>query len=133
MEQVETLKKKLESGAEIEVWLASFSEGHKLFKAVTKELQDVDLVQDTVQKLSLKLISSEAVESCLWPCMLKAIYTGHGYEKKKISPEIFEKADIRRDFLEISKEVMVYNLTPFSKNIGSLSSALFRKDTDILQ
>ena len=130
---MENLKKKLESGAELEVFLATFSEGHKLFKAVTKELQDVDLVKDTVQKLSLRLISSEAIEGYLWPCMGKALYTGQGFEKKKITPEIFEKAEIRQDFLEIAKEVMVYNLTPFSKNVGSLSSALFRKDTDILR
>lgn len=124
---MENLKKTLESGVELTVSLASFPEGHRLFKAVTKELQSINLAEDTVQKLSMQLVSSDAIEQALWPCMARATYNG-----LKVNPELFENAEARCDFLEIMKEVLAYNLVPFSKNLGSLSTAIFRKDTDIL-
>jgi len=124
---MEPLKKTLESGVELTVSLASFPEGHRLFKAVTKELQSVDLAEDTVQKLSMQLVSSDAIEQALWPCMARATYNG-----LKVNQELFENAEARCDFLEVMKEVLAYNLVPFSKNLGSLSTAIFRKDTDIL-
>lgn len=126
---MENLKKKLESGAEIEVTLASFPEGHRLFKVVAKELQGLDLAIGTVQNLALKLISSEEIEAALWPCMARGVYNN----SQKIVPSLFEDPAIRCDFLEIAKEVMVFNLTPFSKNVGLLSSAMFRKDIDTLK
>lgn len=124
---MENLKKKLESGAELVVSIASFTEGHKLFKAVTKELRDIDLAEGTVQKLSMQLVSSECIEEALWPCMGRATYNG-----LKVNPELFENPEVRCDFLEVLKEVLAYNLIPFSKNLGSLSTAVFRKDLDIL-
>jgi len=125
---MENFKKILESGAELTISLASFAEGHRLFKAVTRELQNINLNEDTVQKLSMQLISSEAIEQALWPCMGRATYNG-----LKVTPELFENAETRCDFLEVMKEVLGYNLIPFSKNIGSLSTAIFRKDIDILR
>jgi len=125
---MEPFKKTLESGAELTISLASFPEGHRLFKAVTKELQSIDLAEDTVQKLSMQLVSSEAIEQALWPCMARATYGG-----LKVNQELFEDAKIRCDFLEVMKEVLGFNLVPFSKNLGSLSTAIFRKDINILE
>ena len=88
----------------------------------------MDLSQDTVQHLAMTLLSSEQIEAALWPCMGRASYNG-----LKINPGLFENAEIRCDFLEVMKEVLGYNLIPFSKNLGSLSTAIFRKDTDILR
>ncbi len=125
---MENLKKKLESGAELDVTLAPFSDGHRLFKAVTKELQEINLSEDSVQKLSMRLLSSEPIENALWPCMARGSYNG-----LKINPDLFENAEARCDFLEVMKEVLAYNLLPFSKNLGSLSTAIFQKNIDILR
>lgn len=122
---METLKVKLESGAELECWLASFQEGHALWMAVSKELKDTDFTGITVGKLSLDVLSSEEIMKAIWPCMGKTVYTGHGFEKKKCEPVIFEKAEVRGDFLQIVEEVLVYNILPFSKKIGSLLKTSF--------
>lgn len=125
---MENLKVKLASGADLEVTLASFSEGHRLFKAVTRVLTGFDLSEGTVQKLSMLLLSSEEVEAALWPCMERAVYkTLECPAGLKINKALFEKAEAREDFLEISEEVLGYNLTPFSKSIGSLSKVIHQK------
>jgi hypothetical protein len=127
---METLKVKLESGAELEVWLASFQEGHALWMAVSKELKDTDFNEITVGRMSLDVLSSENIMRVIWPCMGKAVYTGHGYEKKKCEPGIFEKAEVRGDFLQIVEEVLVFNIIPFSKKIGSLLKTTFLSGID---
>ena len=129
---METLKVKLESGADLEVWLASFQEGHALWMAVSKELKDTDLGGITVGGLSLNVLSSQEIMKSMWPCLGKALYTGHGFEKKKCEPSIFEKAEVRGDFLQIVEEVLVHNLLPFSKKIGSLLEITFRKGLNTL-
>ncbi len=110
---MENLKKTLDSSAELEVTLSSFAEGHRLFKVVTKELEGVDFQEDTVQKLAFRLISSEEVEKALWPCMGRATYN-----KLKVNPDLFEDPSVREDFLIVAKEVLVFNLLPFSKGLG---------------
>ena len=130
---METLKVKLESGAELEVWLATFQEGHALWMAVSKELKDTDFSGITVGRLSLDMLSSENIMKAMWPCLGKAVYTGHGYEKKKCEASIFEKAEVREDFLQIVEEVLVYNLLPFSKKIGSLLKTTFLRGISDIQ
>lgn len=130
---METLKKKLESGSELEVWLADFPSGHALYKAVTRELSKYNLVEGTAENLAMVMTSSEDVDSALWPCMGKAVYTGHGYEKKKITQDMFEKSEVRSDLVEIQREVLGYNLIPFSPAIGSLLIAALRKNISSLK
>ena len=133
MEQVETVKKKLESGAEIEVWLANFPDGHELYMAVARELSKYDLAEGTAENLALVITASKEVTIALWPCMKMAIYTGNGYEKVKITPDIFQKKEVRADLAEIQKEVMGFNLSPFSKPIGSLLIAALTKSIPTLK
>ncbi len=122
---MENLKVTLVSGAELEVTLASFAEGHRLFKVVTKELETVDFKEDTVQKMAFKLISSESIEHALWPCMSRATYN-----KMKVNPDLFEDANVRGDFLSVAKEVLVFNLLPFSKGLDSVLSGFTAKSTE---
>ena len=122
---MENLKKILPSGAELEVTLASFAEGHRLFKVVTKELETIDFKEDTVQKMAFRLIASEAVEQALWPCMGRATYN-----QMKVNADLFEDAGIRGDFLAVAKEVLVFNLLPFSKGLDSVFSTFTQKNTD---
>ncbi len=121
---MENLKKTLTSGAQLEVTLASFPEGHKLYKAVAKKFGEID-ENDTVQKVSFQISSSEEIESALWPCMFRATYDG-----RKINIEIFEDAKVRSDFLEIQREVLGFNLIPFSGGVGSSLSIITRRIID---
>lgn len=130
---METLKKKLESGSELEIWLADFPSGHALYKAVTREMSRYNLAEGTAENLAMIMTSSEDVDAALWPCMGKATYTGHGYEKKRITQEIFEKPEVRSDLVEIQREVLGYNLIPFSRAIGSLLIAALIKSISNLK
>lgn len=129
---METLKIKLKSGAEIEVWLATFPEGHRLYKAVTRELSKYNLAEGTAENLAMVIQSSEDVDTALWPCMTKAVYkTTDCPAGQRISPELFEKAEVRSDLIEIQREVLGYNLIPFSKPVGSLLIATLKRDIAI--
>lgn len=129
---MENLKVKLESGAELEATLASFPEGHRLYKAVTKELSRYNLAEGTAENLAMVLSSSDEIDAALWPCMARACYkteecpAGH-----KINPMLFEKAEYRSDLIEIQREVLGFNLIPFSKAIGSLLRAALKRDIAI--
>ena len=136
------LVKTLESGAALEVTMGSFVEGLRLFKAVMKELEAVkislgireksiqdiftsevnDEILDTLKNVLSRIVSSQAIEEALWPCMKRAIYSG-----QKITPLLFEDEKIREDFLIVSKEVLWFNLSPFFKNLGSLFTELKQK------
>lgn len=129
---METLKVKLKSGAEIEVWLATFPEGHRLYKAVTRELSKYNLAEGTAENLAMVMTSSEDVDMALWPCMSKALYkTQECPAGQRISQELFEKSEVRADLIEIQREVLGYNLIPFSKPVGSLLMATLKRDIAI--
>lgn len=125
---MDNLIKKLESGAELNVTPASFPEGHRLFKAVAKVMQEENFVEGTVQALGLKVLSNEEIEAALWPCAARGTYNG-----LKINPALFEDLNARADFLSIMKEVLAYNLIPFSKSLGSIFRAMYGKEFDILK
>ena len=59
------------------------------------------------------------MEACLWDCLKTCLYN-----TKHIDRTTFEDVEARADFLPVVKEVMVYNLAPFFKNLNSLLSTL---------
>lgn len=111
---------KLKSGRTLRVQPADFRKSKTLFDAVAKEIKaahydakqeiDINFIKNTL----LGLISSEAVEVALWPCM-----TGVLVGTDKVTPEFFEKSENREDFLEICYEVAKENVIPFMKNLSS--------------
>ncbi len=105
----------LKSGAKLYMTLAPFQDGHNLFKAVTRELIGTSLQGEVNLALTMKLLSSEEVEKVLWPCMMRATYNG-----QKLSPDLFEPGDVRKDFLLVVKEVLDFNLIPFFPSLDSL-------------
>lgn len=115
---------KLDSGAILNITMASFTDGNRLFKAVTKELEGLDLKEDTVQKMAFKLMSSNEVEKALWICMERATYN-----QVKLTSNVFEDATARGDYLNVAKEVMVFNLTPFLKGLDSVFAGILPKST----
>lgn len=141
--------KTLESGAVLELQMASFEKAHKLLKAVSSEIQQVNIdlgmnvdlkamfsrgqdgveinsqMMNTLKNFLAKIISSDVVDEALWPCMATALYN-----KNKITRDTFDAEEARCDFLVVTQEVLVYNLAPFFKNLGSLLSGIGQKNTD---
>jgi len=109
----------LDSGAKLNITLASFAEGNALFKAFSKVVgkAEIDGQEDIKNPLALKdlfcsLVYSDELEKCLWACMKRATYNGH-----KITPDTFEEIEARQDYLEVISEVGQFNLTPFLKSL----------------
>ncbi len=131
---MEYLKKKLESGAEIDVQPASFQDANKLLKTVMREAEKIQInlgvsgasslasllkdeakddILNTIKNAIARVISSEEIESALWPCMSRVTYNG-----QKVTKETFDNPDARQDFLPLMKEVLGYNLRPFFKGLN---------------
>lgn len=136
---MENFKKKLESGAEIEIQMASWEISNRLLKAVMRELEavkislgikenlkslaELDVNEDflnTIKDVAARLISSDAVEDVLWDCYKTVIYKGNRITKR----DVFDPPENREDYLPIAKEVLVYNLSPFFKSLGSMWSGI---------
>lgn len=114
------LKKTLDSGAVLEVQMAKFQLGHRLFKAVMREIKDIVMpdnanVANMIKDVAAGLLSSSEVEAILWECMGVAIYNN-----QKVTPDLFEDEKIREDYLIVAKEVLIVNLIPFFKNLSSM-------------
>jgi hypothetical protein len=138
----------LASGAVLEIQMASFEKAHKLLKVVTKEIEGVklafglngsikdmftmdvnDATLNTFKDVFARLLSSDAVEEALWACLATVTY-----DKKRVTKDLFNDDEAARcDFLVMQKEVMVYNLTPFFKNLGLLLSGIGQKSTAALK
>jgi hypothetical protein len=125
--EVKTLKHKLKSGNDLEVWPSKFDDGFNLLQVVSQEFSALDLSKGTVEGLSMQLMASRTLSDAMWPCLGQATYKG-----ERINKTMFESMEARKDFIEIVKEVLVFNLGPFSENVASLCKALFQKDIAIL-
>ena len=131
------MEKVLSSGAVLNLSLCSFSEGTKLMKAVTRELKNTPIMLgteqfsfNTIKNIATVLISSNEIEEALWPCMERGSYTNNGVTKK-INKDLFEDEKARADYIPILKEVLVFSLFPFLKNLNSLLEGLPALNTAI--
>lgn len=128
--------KKLSSGTELILKPAPFKDAHALFKTIAKELEGVTVNLsgesakiDLIKNVVLRLLSSENVEDRIWPCMQRSLYRG-----SKITPEVFESMENRKDFLEVAQEVLMFTIEPFIGDLGSKLNLLVAsgsKSTDI--
>jgi hypothetical protein len=122
----------LPSGKKIEVALAPFVEGKRLYQAVASELIRVDIdsdgdVSNVLKNVLLLMVSSPKVEEALEPCLRRCTYDG-----KKLSADTFEPPEARADYVDFCTEVAKENLLPFTKSLyaqfsglqGALSRAL---------
>ena len=129
------MKVTLKSGAILDVTRV-FVTSHKLFKVVLKELKGVNLklglkegqslnnlfeleitddVLNTAKDGIFTLLSSQEIEDALWECFERCLYNN-----KKITKALFDEEKVSADYLEICKEVMVYNTIPFRQSLTSL-------------
>ena len=121
------MKKKLKSGAMLEVQMASFSDGIKLLEVVAEELKKVNIDIEnlsldkeitngfigTFKDLILNAITSTKLRECLDKCFLPCLYN-----TSKVNDTLFEdNMKAREDYLIICWEVLRYNLAPFLKGI----------------
>lgn len=122
------MEKTLPSGAILEMTMAPFEDGHRLLKAVSREIESTKLASnmqdiDAIKNLMMRAIYSEEIDRALTPCMARCKYNKQPVNKNLFADETIteeEKIKRRGDYLPILKEVLLYNLTPFFSSLGSL-------------
>ena len=118
-------KVSLPSGAELEMTLAPFLEGEKLFSATAECLKTVkvdglnteDLTTsfESLKNAVLSCVTSKELKDSLLACLKRCTYNG----QRITSWDIFEDIKAREDYLSVCWEVVKFNLTPFTKNLFS--------------
>lgn len=116
-------KVSLPSGAELEMTLAPFLEGEKLFSATAECLksvkadglntEDITASFDSLKNAVLACITSKELKEALLACLKRCTYNG----QRITSWDIFEDINAREDYLSVCWEVVKFNLTPFTKNL----------------
>lgn len=136
------MKKILSSGTELDMTMAPFQQSYALFQAILKELKEVplnlgvgenteslssifeltvtDALLNTLKNLIFTIIASKEVNQSLLPCLSRCTYDG----AKVTGDDFFENERRRNDYLEVVKEVVTYNISPFIGGLGSLFSLL---------
>ena len=123
-------KVSLPSGAELEMTLAPFLEGEKLFSATAECLKTVkvdglnaeDLTAsfESLKNAILACITSKELKDSLLACLKRCTYNG----QRITSWDVFEDVNAREDYLSVCWEVVKFNLTPFTRNLISKFSGL---------
>jgi len=118
-------KVSLPSGAVLEMTLAPFLEGERLFSATAECLKSVKIDGLDTENLSasfeslknvlLACLTSKAMKDALLDCLKRCTYNG----QRITSWDIFEDLNARMDYLNICWEVCKFNLAPFTKNLFS--------------
>lgn len=127
--------KTLPSGAILEMTMAPFEDGHRLLKAVSKEIENTKISSsmqdfDAIKSLMMRAIYSDEIARALTPCMERCKYNKKPVNKELFSDETIsddEKVLRRGDYLPVIKEVMLYNLAPFFNSLGSLFKDIMNK------
>lgn len=133
-------KKRLKSGAELEITMASFRDSKKLVDVIAKELKnnDIDIktlnleseidggIINSFKNIFLGILINPDITEALNKCFAKALYNN-----KKITEDLFDNDEkARGDYFIICWEVARYNLAPFLNGIDlSLIKGVFPKLT----
>ena len=125
------IKVSLPSGAELEITLAPFMEGERLFTATAECLKGVKVdgnadVQDLTSNLNslkdmfLSCLTSQAMKDAILACLKRCTYN----RQRITSWDVFDSLEARQDYLAVCWEVVKFNLTPFTKSLFSKLSGL---------
>ncbi|NDK07871.1 hypothetical protein EOM39_01335 [Candidatus Gracilibacteria bacterium] len=133
-------KKRLKSGAELEITMASFRDTKDLVDSIARELKknDIDIktlnleseidggIINSLKNMFLGILVNEEIMRALNKCFEKALYNN-----KKITEDLFDNDErARADYFVICWEVARYNLAPFLNGIDlSLIKGVFPKLT----
>lgn len=110
--------KTLPSGATLDMTMAEFEVGLALLEAVTRELETIKGGENAFEILKnafARSISSQGIKQALQPCFARC-----KYNNRQVNNSLFQDEKIREDYLLVVKEVLVYNLTPFSNSLPLL-------------
>lgn len=124
----------LPSGAELEMTLAPFLEGEKLFSATAECLKGVKIdgnadVSDLTSNMNnlkdifLGCVTSAEMKDAILGCLKRCTYNG----QRITSWDIFDDVKVREDYLTVCWEVVKFNLTPFTKSLISRLSGYIEK------
>ena len=130
------IKVSLPSGAELEITLAPFMEGERLFTATAECLKSVKIdgnkdVQDLTSNINslkdafLSCLTSQAMKDAILACLKRCTYN----KQRITSWEVFDSLEARQDYLAVCWEVVKFNLTPFTKSLISKLSGLIGETT----
>lgn len=116
---------KLPSGAELRVTLSPFATGRALYQAVCEELKTLKFDPTAQVDVNFRkdvfctLLSSKAIETCIWDCMKKSLYNN-----LPITEDTFEPELARQDYIPVLMEVGTVNILPFTKNLSAELSVI---------
>lgn len=124
-------KVSLPSGAELEITLAPFLEGERLFTATAECLKSVKVdgnadVKDFTSNINslkdafLSCLTSQAMKDAILACLKRCTYN----KQRITSWDVFDKVEAREDYLVVCWEVCKFNLAPFTKSLFSKLSGL---------
>lgn len=124
-------KVSLPSGAELEITLAPFMEGERLFAAAAECLKSVKIdgntdVEDLTSNINsvkdafLNCLTSQDMKDAILACLKRCTYN----KQRITSWDVFDRVDAREDYLMVCWEVVKFNLTPFTKSLFSKLSGL---------
>lgn len=131
MDLTNNQKVTLPSGAELEMTMAPFTEGRKLYVAVSRALKATnlkgDLDADVLKDAFIEVSTSKEVEEALLLCLKRCTYNN----ERILNWEFFEDINKREDYFTLCWEVARFNLYPFMKQLFAKFSNL-SKMTDLL-
>lgn len=135
MEDIGNNKKvSLPSGAELEMTLAPFLEGRKLFTVTADclksvkidgqaEISDLTSNVNSLKDAFLACLTSPAMEDAILSCLKRCTYN----KQRITSWDIFDKEEARQDYLIVCWEVCKFNLAPFTKSLFAKLSGLIKE------
>lgn len=131
MDLTNNQKVKLPSGAELEMTMLPFTEGRKLYKAVAKSLEGVNLdinadIKDinALKNAFIEISTNESVEAEILNALKKCTYNS----ERILSWDFFDNVERRADYFLVCWEVLKFNIYPLgSRLFAKLSSLLNQK------
>ena len=119
-------KVSLPSGAELEITLAPFLEGERLFSATAEclksvsidgnlDLEDLSSSFNSLKNAILACLTSKEMKEALLSCLKRCSIN----RQRITSWDIFDDIKARQDYLTVCWEVVKFNLTPFTRNLFS--------------
>lgn len=115
----------LPSGAKLQISPSPFLVSKALFQSILEEAKSLKL--DPQAEIDVNMFkdmfcggfSSRKIELCLNECLKKVLYNG-----LRIDEETFEPDAARQDYVTVCWEVILENVTPFTKALTSKFSAI---------
>lgn len=110
-----------QSGATAVITAGSWKECMALWNAVQRQLVSSGgfTLNETMQNLAMKVYTAPAVYDALSACLKRCTYNG-----QKITDDIFEDADARRDYYQIVTACLEENMRPFFETLPAQLPAL---------